>query len=43
MTDTFSFGVPAPCRMASLGGHVIVVGWLKSGVLEDFYGDLTGL
>ena len=41
--DTFSFGVPTPCRVASLGQHVIVVGWLQPGVLHDFYGDLTGL
>ena len=41
--DTISFGVPTPCRVASLGQHVIVVGWLQPGVLHDFYGDLTGL
>lgn len=41
--DTFSFGVPTPCRVASLGQHVVVVGWLQPGVLHDFYGDLTGL
>ena len=42
-SDTFSFGVPTPCRVASLGQHVVVVGWLQPGVLHDFYGDLTGL
>jgi hypothetical protein len=43
IADPFSFGVPSFCRMASIHQKVIVVGWAKKGVLEDYYGDLTGL
>ncbi|MGD0861336.1 MAG: hypothetical protein ABSA21_01060 [Candidatus Limnocylindrales bacterium] len=38
-----SFGVATTCGVASIGSRVIVVGWSKPGILQDFYGDLTGL
>jgi hypothetical protein len=42
ISDPFSFGVPNTCRVASLQSKVVVVGWAKAGVLQDFYGVLTG-
>jgi hypothetical protein len=39
----FSFGVSTTCRVASIHQKVIVVGWAQVGVLQDYYGDLTGL
>ena len=43
MASPFSFGPQATCRVASLNQKVVVVGWAKAGVLQDFYGELTGL
>jgi hypothetical protein len=43
MADPFSFGGSTTCEMAALHQRVVVVGWAKAGVLQDFYGDLTGL
>jgi hypothetical protein len=43
ITDPLSFGGSATCRIASLHQKVVIVGWAKAGVLQDFYGDLTGL
>jgi hypothetical protein len=43
IADPFSFGGSTTCRIASLHQQVVVVGWAKEGVLQDFYGDLTGL
>jgi hypothetical protein len=42
ISDPFSFGLSTTCRVASLQSKVIVVGWAKAGVLQDFYGVLTG-
>jgi hypothetical protein len=38
-----TFGQPTPCRVASVGRRVVVVGWQKAGVLVDFYGQESGL
>jgi len=43
MANPFSFGGSSTCQIASLHQRVVVVGWAKPGVLEGFYGDLTGL
>ena len=36
-------GTATTCGVASIGGRVVVVGWSKDGVLQAFFGDLTGL
>ena len=42
--SSISFGGPSTaCGVASIGDRVVVVGWSKEGVLQDLYGDLTGL
>jgi hypothetical protein len=38
-----SFVAGTTCQMASTGGHVVVAGWTKDGVLQVYFGDLTGL
>ncbi len=43
MASQFSFGGSTTCEVAALHQRVVVVGWAKPGVLQDFYGDLTGL
>ena len=43
MAAPFSFAGSATCQIAALHQRVVVVGWAKAGVLQDFYGDLTGL
>ena len=43
MATPFSFGGSATCEVAALHQRVVIVGWAKAGVLQDFYGDLTGL
>ncbi len=43
MANQFSFGGSTTCEVAALHQRVVVVGWAKAGILQDFYGDLTGL
>ena len=43
IANTFSFAGSTTCQMAALHSQVVIVGWSKSGVLTDFYGELTGL
>ena len=43
MAPSFSFGGSATCEVAALHQRVVIVGWAGAGVLQAFYGDLTGL
>jgi hypothetical protein len=43
MAGQFSFGGSATCSAAALHQRVVVVGWSKPGVLQAYFGDLTGL
>ena len=43
MAAPFSFAGSTTCEIAALHQRVVVVGWAKAEVLQDFYGDLTGL
>jgi hypothetical protein len=41
-SSVFYFGVPNAYGVASSGGHVVIVGWSKAGILQAYFGDLTG-